>query len=157
MIYLIQHGNTNYVKIGYSNNEAGVIKRLRACQTGNPIQLSLLGTIDGTQSGEKYIQSAFASKRIKGEWFDLTPKDIEQILNTKDVIKLARRLIKKILGTRGNYEFIDTVDEVCAKHISEEESQNIIDKLSVYYPNKKEQTAAIEKVRFERLYKRGPR
>lgn len=97
MIYLIRHGDTNYIKIGYSHDEAGVISRLKACQTGNPIQLSLLGVIEGTQRAESYIQSAFAGKKIRNEWFDLTQGDIKRILSTKDVDKLARDLINKFL------------------------------------------------------------
>lgn len=97
MIYLIRHGNTNYVKIGYSQTKAGAINRLGACQTGNPIQLSLLGVIDGTQSAETHIQSAYAHKCIRSEWFNLTPGDIRKILNTKDIIKLARGLVEQFL------------------------------------------------------------
>ena len=101
MIYLIRHGDTNYVKIGYSNSEKGVIGRLTTFQTGNPIQLSLLGVVDGTQSTEYMIQSAFADKKIRNEWFDLTQGDIKRILNTKNLDLLARDLINKFLRSRG--------------------------------------------------------
>lgn len=100
MIYLIRHGDTNYVKIGYSQTEEGVVRRLRECQVGNPMQLSLLGVIDGTQAAEKHLHHAYVNKYISGEWFNLTPYEVSRILNTKDIIKLARNRVEQFFKKR---------------------------------------------------------
>jgi|TARA_Y100000031_G_C8185793_1_gene368870 hypothetical protein len=70
LVYFLLHCESNrkaYVKIGKSDSESGVVARLRGCQTGNPIKLTLLGYIEGSE-GE--WQSFFSEECIRGEWFD---------------------------------------------------------------------------------------
>lgn len=77
-VYLIEQ-NTNeskQYKIGYGNPN----ERLKAFRTGNPFQLKLLACCPGGRSLENKFQVKYADKKIKGEWFSLTDKDVEDIM-----------------------------------------------------------------------------
>lgn len=66
-IYLIHAEATNSVKVGYSSKDP--LGRMRALQTGNADELTLLGTMRGTMADERFWHSRFASYCIRGEWF----------------------------------------------------------------------------------------
>lgn len=81
MIYFFIEDSNEKVKIG----RAKVIeKRRKALQTGNPRKLLLLGWIrtedDDDVRLEKRLHKYFAEHRGSGEWFDLEPADVLQIL-----------------------------------------------------------------------------
>ncbi len=67
-IYFIQEEETNYIKIGFSENP---VQRLKDFQTGNPNKLELIGQIEGGADEENNIHREFAEERIRetGEWF----------------------------------------------------------------------------------------
>jgi len=72
-VYLIQFGNE--YKIGTSGN---VEQRFRQLRTQMPYEGKIIHTIStGDPNGiEAYWHNFFRSKRLKGEWFDLSASDI---------------------------------------------------------------------------------
>lgn len=68
----------DFYKIGHTTGDAE--HRLSGLQTGNPFRVELVGTIPGTVSQERNLHQRFAHKRERGEWFRLTPKDVDSIL-----------------------------------------------------------------------------
>lgn len=66
IIYFITAGEGRPIKIGFSTN---VQQRLESLQTGNHEQLVLLAEITGSKRDEILIHRAFASDRVRGEWF----------------------------------------------------------------------------------------
>jgi predicted nucleic acid-binding Zn ribbon protein len=65
-VYFIQAGN-GAIKIGFSKD---IEARLADLQVASPVQLRLLGTMNGTKETEKNIQDTFADLRLRGEWFE---------------------------------------------------------------------------------------
>jgi hypothetical protein len=65
-VYLIQNKTTQNVKIGYSLNPC---ERLRALQTSNDCELTLLAAKDGTISDEKLLHKKFKAYWVRNEWF----------------------------------------------------------------------------------------
>jgi hypothetical protein len=79
-IYAI--GSETNQKIGFSSN---VQQRLSTLQTGNPEKLRIHHTIevvDGDRARlvEKMLHKAYSHKRVKGEWFDMSPKEATHAL-----------------------------------------------------------------------------
>lgn len=69
-VYLIgMIGNDSAVKIGHSTDT-----RLADLQTGNPYELTLLGTIPGTQDKERELHAKYIEDNILLEWFRPTPE-----------------------------------------------------------------------------------
>lgn len=73
-VYLIQFGSE--YKIGTSNN---VERRFRQLKTQMPYDGKIIHTITtGDPMGiESYWHKYFDAKRLKGEWFKLTPEDVK--------------------------------------------------------------------------------
>jgi hypothetical protein len=67
MIYFIQSGRSEFVKIGYCKGEPRA--RLGQLQVGNPEELRLLAVIDGDLAFEAYIHQQLSHLRVRGEWF----------------------------------------------------------------------------------------
>lgn len=67
--YLVGAEGSPLVKIGYTGGDPK--KRLASLQTGQPMTLSLLWSVDGDY--EDGLHQRFAEYRVRGEWFDLTP------------------------------------------------------------------------------------
>jgi hypothetical protein len=67
--YLVGAEGSPLVKIGYTSTDPK--QRLKALQTGQPMELSLLWSRAGDYEGALHIR--FAEYRVRGEWFDLTP------------------------------------------------------------------------------------
>lgn len=73
-IYAIQVGADGPIKIGRSAS-SGV--RLQELQIGNPIPLHLLGAAPETNDlNEQSEHVRLKDRRIRGEWFDITPADL---------------------------------------------------------------------------------
>ena len=74
-IYAI--GTDTKQKIGFSKTPESRLKQL---QTGNPEDLHLHYTIDVNEDCvnvlEKYLHKDIGYKRIKGEWFSMTKKEV---------------------------------------------------------------------------------
>jgi hypothetical protein len=69
MIYFVtSHDDPNgLVKIGYTKGDVEV--RLAALQTGSPVRLAVLATVDGGRQEELRLHECFARSRAHGEWF----------------------------------------------------------------------------------------
>lgn len=67
------------IKIGVAKN---IKARKRNLQTGNPLQLRLLGWIETTDvfQFERELHKRFVANRVRGEWFAIEPADILPIL-----------------------------------------------------------------------------
>ena len=76
-VYVIQHGDTDLYKIGYTAGEAG--KRLSALQVGNPVRLALAYQFVGTKSDEEALQEAVRPHRERGEWYRLPRQVVESV------------------------------------------------------------------------------
>ncbi|SDP98588.1 GIY-YIG nuclease family protein [Ectopseudomonas guguanensis] len=67
------------IKIGVAKN---IDARKRNLQTGNPLELRLLGWIEADNAFqlERHLHQHFGSTRVRGEWFNIEPADILPIL-----------------------------------------------------------------------------
>lgn len=74
-VYVIECGG--YYKIGFSRNPAN---RARQLQAGCPFRLHLVGCVSAPMTAETQLHNTYADKRIHGEWFQLTPEDVGDIL-----------------------------------------------------------------------------
>ena len=73
-VYIIQAGNTNLYKIGYTNNPE---RRIKGLQTGNPQSLRFV-TIYETPNPrelERKIHDIVAREKMVGEWFEIDHVD----------------------------------------------------------------------------------
>ena len=68
MIYLAR-GVEEYYKIGYSKSKESLGNRVKSLQTGCPVKIEVVKTIEGTLDDEKKIHESFKMFREKGEWF----------------------------------------------------------------------------------------
>ncbi len=68
MIYFIQAAD-HAIKIGHYLLSSK--RRMRAMQTGCPLNLTLLGTIKGGKESEKALHSIFAKYKLRGEWYSM--------------------------------------------------------------------------------------
>lgn len=66
MIYFVQSGEGGPIKIGHARN---VEKRMGLLQTGNPVKLNVMATIDGSVEKEQELHTKFHKDRIFLEWF----------------------------------------------------------------------------------------
>ncbi|MBD0344566.1 MAG: GIY-YIG nuclease family protein [Coleofasciculus sp. Co-bin14] len=85
-IYVLKSGT--YYKIGIAKD---VAERLRNLQTGNPIEIALVSAsfFENAPRFETRLHEAFSDYRTRGEWFELPPGKLEEliaILENKDFI-----------------------------------------------------------------------
>ena len=66
LIYCIGEKPGALVKIGYTTSP---LKRLAAIQTGSPVKLLILSSIEGDRDVEASLHSQFNHLRREGEWF----------------------------------------------------------------------------------------
>lgn len=64
------------IKIGIATN---VQSRLAALQTGSPVRLSLLASVEGDLSREYLYHSIFHKHRLHGEWFEPAQPILDEI------------------------------------------------------------------------------
>ena len=70
MIYFVRAAGTDFVKIGYTQDQASLKGRLQALQTGRPWRLDVLRTIDPADRWvEGWLHEVYAAQRHQGEWF----------------------------------------------------------------------------------------
>ncbi len=70
MIYFIHAPELDRVKIGFTDGTAE--SRLKTLQTGSPVELVLLGSIEGDMAAENALHLRFASDHIRLEWFQMS-------------------------------------------------------------------------------------
>lgn len=90
-VYLIKGDKNNY-KIGYGNPT----ERLRTFQTGSPHNMELIATCPGGKSLENTFHEKYKNKNIKGEWFKLLPKDVDEIKKVMAIKYLNSNHIENI-------------------------------------------------------------
>lgn len=133
MIYFIQYGKDDFIKIGYTENN--VLDRMQALQTSSPYKLNLLGVIEGDELTEKSLHEKFKKYHIRGEWF----KSGKELLQFIDQRSFEYKGYKKITdGTinRDNLLFEGTLNEIL-QHAE-------IDLIKRALKNTKSQTMAAE-------------
>lgn len=74
-VYVMRNSRNGYHKIGFSTEPRF---REKTLQSQEP-EVSLLFAFPGTVEDEERLHDRFASKRLRGEWFNLTPEDVESI------------------------------------------------------------------------------
>lgn len=74
-VYLISNGK--HTKIGVSVDPP---TRMEILQIGSSAELTLVGSWLGGYVEESKWHRRFHDKRIRGEWFDLSPEDIREVL-----------------------------------------------------------------------------
>lgn len=91
-VYFLHATVTESVKIGWTANDIDV--RLKACQTGSPVPLTVLGQVRARPKIEKALHRRFAHLRIRGEWFQATRELLTFIEDLKrdPVTTLARHI-----------------------------------------------------------------
>lgn len=71
-VYFVVCVDLGRCKIGFTSGK--VEKRIKSLQTGSPSQLVLLVAHPGSTESERALHERFASSRVVGEWFDITPE-----------------------------------------------------------------------------------
>ncbi len=66
MIYIIRHGASHFVKIGFAED---VTERVKLLQCGTPEVLVLLRTLPGCRGVEAWMHNRFREFRHRSEWF----------------------------------------------------------------------------------------
>ncbi len=82
-VYLIRCGETDYYKIGVSDNP---VERLANLQSANPIELHLIATcgFDSKLAAIRAEQDShrnLAKYNVRGEWFEFKPKTVSQLIH----------------------------------------------------------------------------
>ena len=113
MIYLVKATNTNYYKIGFSNN---IKKRIKSLQTGCPTKLKIVFINHGCMKKEEKIQEIFKDYKVRenAEWFEFSN---DKILNE------AINQIKKNYFDNTKKEqkyFYDMIDKKLNKRLIED-------------------------------------
>lgn len=76
-VYFFRHVGLNPVKIGYSENESP-IDRFNQFKTYAPFGSEILGfiIISNAKELETSLHRKYTSKRLNGEWFDITEEEV---------------------------------------------------------------------------------
>lgn len=78
-VYILQSGDSDYYKIGCTASRP--IARVKALQTGSPVELRLYEVFysDDMASLERDGQRKARRSHVRGEWFRLTPTEVERL------------------------------------------------------------------------------
>jgi len=85
-VYLMKDFRNGFLKIGISNNTT---QRERTLQSQVP-ETELLWQLEGQVADERHLHKRFESKRMRGEWFELTEEDVAWICASKSSDDLYR-------------------------------------------------------------------
>ena len=94
MVYFVLDKTSKALKIGYTNSELSLERRLNQLQNGNPNYLHLIGSIKAGRLIEKQLHQRFKWFRLRREWFGLPTKVISEI--KKAVVNENRDIINKL-------------------------------------------------------------
>jgi len=92
MIYFVRCGRTEFVKIG---SAANVLKRIELLQIGCPYRLVLLAVREGGELEEKRLHTVFAAERHSGEWFKITPRLRQFVLEQTPASEFYDKVLSK--------------------------------------------------------------
>jgi len=98
--------SSGYTKIGKSKDPS---KRIRTICCGNPTARLLL-LIEGDH--ERELHHAFKTKKVTGEWYNLSPTEIEQLSRSLTVILDNRK-------SKNRYSFAETFSAKTPKECNE--------------------------------------
>ena len=92
-VYLIQCVGFPYYKIGMSFTHPK--ERLDALQTGVPFELKMIKSVCVTKplETEQYLQELYKAKLVRGEWFNFTEIELNDVLDKYEHISLFYRII----------------------------------------------------------------
>lgn len=102
IMYIIQMGDTNYYKIGITDN---INRRLQQLQTGNPLHLEVVKMWEHTQRKvilkyervlHRYFTQLGQRTETNKEWFMLTKDDLKMLTAPRGA-RQQNELIEKIL------------------------------------------------------------
>lgn len=113
-IYFFKHNESTPIKIGFSTNDSP-IERFKQFSTYSPHGGEIVGfaQIENPKKIERELHLKYSSKRLKGEWFDISIEEAKKELNvlrSKDEIEM-----------RNNFEII------FAKHLGYVDKDNPIE------------------------------
>lgn len=80
LVYLARAVGTDLVKIGATRRPQ---ERLLGLQTGCPYTLSLLGLLPGGYTLEAFLHSMLRHRKTRGEWFQLTDDEVNDLLSVE--------------------------------------------------------------------------
>lgn len=82
VVYLLEQIGSQLYKIGFTTED--VERRVTSLQTGNGQRLKVVGSFACSgRSTEQSLHRRFAERRQLGEWFALTPVDVQNILDER--------------------------------------------------------------------------
>lgn len=81
IVYFVNAENTTMFKIGFTKQL--IDKRLSNLQTGCPLNLLVYKTVECGDpiKLEHYLHDIFKDKKIRGEWFNVTFKEVENLVD----------------------------------------------------------------------------
>jgi len=99
-IYVIQHSNSHYYKIGITSDT--VFRRVAELQTGNPYTLipRLEKSVEYASLAESMLHERYWYQRGLGEWFYFDPEDEKHSENIDNVIAYIKNDLDKDISTR---------------------------------------------------------
>lgn len=109
-----------YFKIGHSTDPR---RRLRKLRTGSPIPIRLVHTLETAlyREIEQQLHARFHKQRRSGEWFVLSPEDIEYIKGVDSIgvdveTRERNEHHRKSMTTEEMQASIDRISEAVAKY-----------------------------------------
>lgn len=111
-VYFFRHVGLSPVKIGYSENESP-INRFNQFKTYAPFGSEILGFIQTYNASEleSNLHKKFTSKRLFGEWFEITEEEVKKeidfyssIEDVKERNEFQIEWAKKLHNKRNNIE-----------------------------------------------------
>lgn len=106
-VYFFRHIGLTPIKIGYSECNSP-INRFEQLKTYAPYGCEILGFIElyNAREIERILHQKFSSKRLQGEWFELTEEDVQiqiKLYSRKDDLESKRKFeIDWALNVRRN-------------------------------------------------------
>ena len=98
-VYILE--SQGLYKIGKAAN---LSKRLAELQAGNPGELNVVATIvtEAYEVLERALHRLYVDQRVRGEWFQLSQSDIEEITTTpvRDILERAMKLEPRFVEQR---------------------------------------------------------
>lgn len=126
-VYFIKNSSTGHIKIGFSTN---LKKRLAQLQGASSVRLEIVTVIPGDMSLEKTYHTIFKEKRLQGEWFDISLREVRLAtcmpsLTSADLIDL-QILLKT--GTKGetDEEFEARLRKILDRELSNNASDSFV-------------------------------
>ena len=115
-VYFVKHKGLDPIKIGWTSDIKG---RLASFNCASPFGIILLGTISQPNAHliEKQLHEKYASKRVRGEWFDISKEDVKAELYIHDEeyehkLQRAILLMSEGVSLHGEHSTTQTRKEV---------------------------------------------